>query len=457
MTPLIHAARRSRTGLLAAFGAVVVALALVGALVMVAVQPQFESLRDIAYDHARAVQVTTAIRGRISQLRREILEHVRNGTAPPDDLGGEFTLLAADAGVLTGRASTADGRADGDSLDRRLEACAAEGRRLLAAIRRGDVERARERIDHFVELTSAANEAADRVVSFNAVQVEQLSRSIRRNLRWTLLASMAVVLVGGASALFLLRRALRGLDAEEAAASARSTELEVFAARAAHELRTPLQGVSLALSALERGGSTDALARSRRSVERLRETVDGLLDLARAGATAAGPGAADVRQVVIEVRDELAAQLASASMSLDIDVPPGTTVAMAAPHVATVMRNLVTNAVKYASNGQSARVRVSAVRRAAGVHIEVADEGPGILEEALPHVFEPFVRGTSRSTGHGLGLATVKRIVESHRGAVAISSAAGQGTTIVVDLPVAPLAAGTGSLAGATAAVARDR
>lgn len=106
------------------------------------------------------------------------------------------------------------------------------------------------------------------IVSFNAVQVEQLSRSIRRNLRGTLLASLALVLAGGASALFLLRRALRGLDAEDAAASARSAELEVFAARAAHELRTPLQSISLALGALERGGSAEALARSRRSVER---------------------------------------------------------------------------------------------------------------------------------------------------------------------------------------------
>lgn len=438
MAPIRTNPRRSRTGVIVSFAVVVLGLAVVDALVLLAVEPQLQSLRDIANNHARAVQVTTRIRAQISTARRDLFTAVsdrgrgeRHGRV---DVAAEFARVAAHADALLPLVDTPAELADIAALRTSLERCAEEAERIQTLLAGGDHLEVRHRWETFVELTRLANETADQIVTFNTGKVEQLSRSIRLNLRWTVLAATIVTLVGGASALVLLRRALRGLASEEAAANARSTELEAFAARAAHELRTPLQTVSLALRTLEQGSNPQALERARRSAERLRDTVDDLLAFAHAGGSALEPGAADLSRVVSEVREEFGPQLASAHVSLRVDVPSGTMVAMATTHLATVMRNLVANAVKYA-NADDARVVVRATRANDAVHVEVADNGPGIPAEALPRVFEPFVRGTSRSTGHGLGLATVRRLVEAHRGAVHMSSAPGGGTTVELDLP----------------------
>ncbi|MEE9180132.1 MAG: sensor histidine kinase, partial [Vicinamibacteria bacterium] len=71
--------------------------------------------------------------------------------------------------------------------------------------------------------------------------------------------------------------------------------------------------------------------------------------------------------------------------------------------------------------------------------ITIADKGPGILAEDLPHVFEPFYRGKTaqagRARGNGLGLALVRQIIEGHGGRITVKSAKGQGTTFSVRLP----------------------
>ena len=68
----------------------------------------------------------------------------------------------------------------------------------------------------------------------------------------------------------------------------------------------------------------------------------------------------------------------------------------------------------------------------------------GIPSAALAHVFEPYYRATTRRDGYGLGLATVRRLVEAHDGHVRVESAAGTGTTFVVDLPRAQALPGGG-------------
>jgi signal transduction histidine kinase len=432
---------RSRIALVVAFAIVALALALVDALVVLEIEPQLRSLRDIANEHARAVEVTTQIRARLSAARGDLLaamasEHA--DVARAATAATALTLIQASTDTLAPLADKPQEQEDLAALRASLERCAAEAVWIRMLLERGDAAGARLRMHSLVELTSVANDAADQIVSFNAVEVENLSRSASQSLRWAVLGATLLAVSGGAAALLLLRRALRGLAAEEASASARSAELEAFAARAAHELRTPLQTVSLALRALERGSTPGSLQMAHRSVERLRLTVDGLLEFSRAGAAPERPAATDLSRVLGDVQEELAPQIASAMVSVQVDIPPGTNVAIASTHVATIMRNLLGNAVKHAVSGPNARICIRATRATAGIHIEVEDNGPGISPEALPRVFEPFVRATSRSGGHGLGLATVKRLVEAHRGAVRISSAPGHGTTVALDLPGCP-------------------
>lgn len=423
--------------MIAAFAVIVLGLAVADALVWLAVEPQLQALREIANDHARAVQVTTAIRARVAAGRRELLGLVRGGPGAPSpaEVAAEFERLEVEADALLPLAENAVEKADLASLRDALARCTQEAARTAALVARADLAAARARVEPIVELTRAANEAADEIVSFNANEVEQLSRRIGARLRWTMTAATLLTLLGGAAAMLLLRRAMRGLAVEDSVTTARAAELEAFASRAAHELRTPLQTVTLALGALEHGNDPRTLEKARRSAERLCDTVDGLLEFARAGAPALAPGIADLRVIVEDLRDDLGPQMSSAGVELTVDIPEGLRVGMADTHLAAVLRNVVGNAVKYAPRPDGAHVRIVAKPTTTGVHVDVVDDGPGIPPDALPHVFDPFFRASSTRPGHGLGLATVRRLVEAHHGTVRITSAMGRGTTVSLDLP----------------------
>jgi signal transduction histidine kinase len=115
-----------------------------------------------------------------------------------------------------------------------------------------------------------------------------------------------------------------------------------------------------------------------------------------------------------------------------------------------VVWNLLSNAVKFTPSGGHIDITLEQQRDGA-VHLAVADTGPGIEPELLPHVFEPFRQGPhagrARVDGLGLGLAIVRHLVEMHGGTVrAENNLAGRGATFYVVLPAStasPPAAGT--------------
>ena len=96
------------------------------------------------------------------------------------------------------------------------------------------------------------------------------------------------------------------------------------------------------------------------------------------------------------------------------------------------MSNLLTNALRHTPAG--GEVAVSVDRVANQVAFTVADTGPGIPEEQLPHVFDRFVRSI-HSGGTGLGLAIAKRLVEAHAGSITAENAQGGGTVVRFVLP----------------------
>jgi signal transduction histidine kinase len=104
----------------------------------------------------------------------------------------------------------------------------------------------------------------------------------------------------------------------------------------------------------------------------------------------------------------------------------------------TVLKNIITNAVKY-SGSDKGPVSVSLLHKPGFVAIEVRDHGVGIPVEDLPHIFEPFYRvEKSRSQtikGYGLGLNLCKTIVEAHKGRIGIESSPGEGTTVTLSFP----------------------
>ncbi|KVN32220.1 histidine kinase [Burkholderia pyrrocinia] len=214
-----------------------------------------------------------------------------------------------------------------------------------------------------------------------------------------------------------------------------------FIADAAHELRTPIMGLSIQAQLLQRattpGEREHVLAQIHAGTTRLSHLAEQLLTLARvepdAQAAAVAPVdlAALCRAVVAD-----RARVADAHR-VDLGAT-GASRVMVAGHADTLrvlLNNLVDNAIRYAGDG--ARVDVGARLDGATPVLEVSDDGPGIPDAERADVWERFYRGAgsqaATTSGSGLGLSIVKRIAEQHRATVALgTSAGGRGLTVTV-------------------------
>jgi signal transduction histidine kinase len=125
------------------------------------------------------------------------------------------------------------------------------------------------------------------------------------------------------------------------------------------------------------------------------------------------------------------------SVALVRELGEGVVVKVPAALLHTIVQNLVSNALKYSAGRDGARVTVRVSSEASCGVLEVEDNGPGISREAQSKLFQPFFRAkeTQGLAGHGLGLATVKRVVEAHGGAITLDSEPGKGTKVVVRVP----------------------
>ncbi|MGI5466157.1 sensor histidine kinase [Streptomyces sp. CA-132043] len=222
--------------------------------------------------------------------------------------------------------------------------------------------------------------------------------------------------------------------------------LRRFVADASHELRTPVtavlgyadlhhQGALVAPEQRERvmhGITTEAL--------RMQRLVDDLLLLARLDSVPAR-GRTSVDLAVI-VRDAVsAARVMDSHRCVTVAAEGDAMVHGDAEQLRRVVDNLLANVRNHTPCGTAAQVTVStAGSPASHVLLTVADQGPGIPDEALPRVFDRFYRGDPAHSGDGsgLGLAIVAAVAHAHGGSVDVASAAGEGTCVAVRLPTAP-------------------
>jgi signal transduction histidine kinase len=260
-----------------------------------------------------------------------------------------------------------------------------------------------------------------------------------------LAVTVGFVLVG------VLRRQRRLVRRQLAAVDERSRELEAFAGRVAHDLRGPLAPiVGYTDVLLEPGADLPAVAvRIRRAADRMAGMIDDLLALSVAGALP--PGRGEVAAAVREVLDDLGDQLRDAEVT--VAVADCTTACN--PGVLTqLMRNLLTNAIKYRGTDRKLRLQIDArpqIERpevvpvltrqgdAPLIEIIVTDNGVGMTREAVEHAFDPFYRASATRglPGHGLGLAIVKRTLDAMGGDCHLASAPNQGTRVTLHVPAA--------------------
>jgi two-component system OmpR family sensor kinase len=186
-----------------------------------------------------------------------------------------------------------------------------------------------------------------------------------------------------------------------------------FVADAAHELRTPLAALRLQAQSLERADSEAtralAVARLTAGIERATRLVEQLLVLARQEADGARVAPLDLGELARRTVGELS--LAAQGKGVDLGVLRADTVTVDgdADALATMLRNLVDNAVKYTPAGGTVDVEVC------GRQLVVEDSGPGIPAEERERVFDRFYRvAGSEAGGSGIGMAIVKAVADKH-------------------------------------------
>ncbi len=218
-------------------------------------------------------------------------------------------------------------------------------------------------------------------------------------------------------------------------------------ATASHELKTPLTSVRLALHLLleEAVGpltpkQMELLVDARDNAERLLAVVNNLLDLARLeqgrehlDLRPEAPGDL-LRTAAAAVQPRAEDKGITVKLQVAPNLPP---VAVDSGKLEHALGNLLDNALKYSNAG--GQITLSAEPAGEEVALLVADNGPGIAPEHLPHLFQKFYRipGVTRGEGTGLGLAIVREIVQAHGGSVRCESSPGAGTTFRITLPAA--------------------
>jgi signal transduction histidine kinase len=218
-----------------------------------------------------------------------------------------------------------------------------------------------------------------------------------------------------------------------------------FVVNASHELKTPVTAIQTLGDALAVTLRTDPdraaglVKRLNDESERLARLVGELLDLRRLEVS--GPlerVPVDLAELVRLVVAEQIPRAEARGVAIEVEVPERAPIAGVHADLEAVVKNLVSNAVKY--NRDGGRVDVTVRADGALRIIEVADTGIGMRQQDLPRVFERFYRvdtARSRATGGtGLGLSIVRHAVERHGGSVRVTSTLGEGTKFTVTLPV---------------------
>lgn len=307
---------------------------------------------------------------------------------------------------------------------------------VLHALKHGDAATARARAE---DLDESSEVVADRLwdgIDANVVEARRLAAFIGASRRhgtvWAVVLDGAGVVLASFAAARVLRvtRAhAQAVQAYRVVAERRADELEVFATRMAHDVRTPLAGASLSLEVVERHGTADervhrAVKRARGALKQTAQIVEGLLEFARAGARPDQNATACVADIAEEVTVAMKPRADQVAATLEVRAASHALVACAEGMVASALGNLVANALTWVEGSARRCVVIDVTDDGAFVKTTVSDTGPGLPPDVdAATLFQPYVRGeAARGRGLGLGLATAKRIVDAYGGRIGVRS-----------------------------------
>jgi two-component system, sensor histidine kinase len=250
-------------------------------------------------------------------------------------------------------------------------------------------------------------------------------------------------------------------EAREAADRANQAKSR-FLATASHDLRQPLQSLALLNGTLRRlvtgADAVEALSYQDQAIEAMSRLLNALLDISKLESGAIKPERTDfpVSALFEELRHEFASLAANKGLQLQV-VPAAECIHSDPSLVGQILRNLVSNAIKYTRAGS---IRLSSLRRPNTIRIEVLDTGIGIPADQLQYIYDEFyqvgVATNSSREGYGLGLSIVQRLVRLLDINLDVQSEVGKGSVFALELPAGEADAVAKSSAAESVHVARQ-
>ena len=224
-----------------------------------------------------------------------------------------------------------------------------------------------------------------------------------------------------------------------------NVELDTFVYTASHDLKAPITNIEAIALALRDTLPADVqqdemiahlLNLLEQTTARFQLTIGQLTDLSKLQLAHAGPAEVVPLAPVIEaVRLDLAPALAAAAAQLTVAVAPDLAISFSPANLRSAIYNLLSNAVKYRAPDRLAQVQVRAFSAGPQVVLQVQDNGLGLNAHQQSRLFGLFQRLHTHVEGTGVGLYTLKRIVDNAGGTIAVRSQLGLGTTFTITLP----------------------
>lgn len=216
-----------------------------------------------------------------------------------------------------------------------------------------------------------------------------------------------------------------------------------FVSNASHELRTPLTSIRGEIEVtLFKNRSTEEYKETLLSVmeetKRLTKLANGLLDLAQTGfdSSIISKASVNVDHLLERIIEDSAKRHKDRELLLDISAIEEETIFIRGNEelILTAIKNIIGNGFKFSGDKP---LKLQVTRDKGSVWFTVTDQGIGMTEEEIKHIFLPFYRSPDVSTipGHGIGLSLAEKIIKLHNGEISVSSEKGKGTTISLIFP----------------------
>ncbi len=218
-----------------------------------------------------------------------------------------------------------------------------------------------------------------------------------------------------------------------------------LAASVAHEINSPLQGIRALLNVIELTHENDQellenLSVIKNSFNSIRDTVKKLLDLNRPGKEIKQP--TDINHCIKDTAHLVRSLLKQQHIDLKLELDPTLPEIIASPQqMQQILMNLINNsmdAISELTNGEPSHIKIRSYRDDDRLAMAIEDNGPGIPENAMRHIFDPFYT-SKKALGMGVGLSICSNIIKDHHGQITVENAAPHGARFTIKLPMEEL------------------